>query len=82
MSAHFKKAAENHCEFEDRTDRTALIALQGPKAFDVLARAGADAAKLVPYREAGIDRVLVEIPDRGRDEILGLLDKNAALIKG
>jgi aminomethyltransferase len=46
MSAHFKKAAENHCEFEDKTDATALIALQGPKAFDVLALAGADAAKL------------------------------------
>ena len=27
-------------EFDDRTDATALIALQGPKAFDVLALAG------------------------------------------
>jgi len=26
--------------------------------------------------------VLLEIPDRSRDEILGVLDKNAALIKG
>ena len=46
MKAVFQKAAENHCEFEDRTDATALIALQGPKAFDVLALAGADASKL------------------------------------
>ena len=46
MKAVFEKAAENHCEFEDRTDRTALVALQGPKAFNVLARAGADAATL------------------------------------
>ncbi|HSO31608.1 MAG TPA: glycine cleavage system aminomethyltransferase GcvT [Labilithrix sp.] len=46
MKAVFQKAAENHCEFEDRTDATALIALQGPKAFDVLALAGSDAAKL------------------------------------
>jgi len=46
MSAVFRKAAENHCEFSDRTDETALIALQGPKAFDVLDRAGGDAAKL------------------------------------
>lgn len=46
MAAHFKKAAENHCEFKDRSDETALIALQGPKAFEVLDRAGADAAKL------------------------------------
>lgn len=42
----FKKACENHCDFEDRSDQIALIALQGPKAFDVLALAGADAAKL------------------------------------
>jgi aminomethyltransferase len=42
----FQNAAKDHCEFEDRTDATALIALQGPKAFDVLALAGSDAAKL------------------------------------
>lgn len=42
----FKRAAVNHCEFEDRTDQTALIALQGPKAFEILALAGSDAAKL------------------------------------
>jgi len=46
MSEVFRKAAENHCEFEDLSDRTALMALQGPRAFDVLDRAGADAAKL------------------------------------
>jgi aminomethyltransferase len=46
MSAHFAKAAEGACEFADRTMETALIALQGPKAFDVLALAGADAAAL------------------------------------
>jgi aminomethyltransferase len=46
MAAHFRKAAENHCDFADRTDETALVALQGPKAFDVLDRAGGDAAKL------------------------------------
>ena len=40
MAAHFAKAAENHCEFEDRSDETALIALQGPKALDVLDAAG------------------------------------------
>ena len=34
MAAHFAKAAEDHCEFDDRSDETALIALQGPKAFD------------------------------------------------
>ena len=44
--------------------------------------APADAAKLAPYREAGIDRVLLEVPDLSRDEILRVLDKNAALVKG
>jgi aminomethyltransferase len=42
----FERAAENHCEFENQSDRTALLALQGPKAFDVLALAGKDAAEL------------------------------------
>jgi alkanesulfonate monooxygenase SsuD/methylene tetrahydromethanopterin reductase-like flavin-dependent oxidoreductase (luciferase family) len=44
--------------------------------------APADAAKLAPYREAGIDRVLLEVPDLSRDEILRVLDKNAPLVKG
>lgn len=38
----FKKAAENHCDFEDVSDKTALLALQGPKAFEILARCGGD----------------------------------------
>lgn len=40
MSAHFRRAAEGHCAFEDVSDRTALIALQGPKAFEILKDAG------------------------------------------
>jgi aminomethyltransferase len=46
MAAVFEKAAEHHCDFDNRSDRTALIALQGPKAFDILALAGSDAANL------------------------------------
>jgi len=46
MSAVFAKGAEGHCEFEDRSDRTALIAIQGPKAMQILASAGGEAAKL------------------------------------
>jgi aminomethyltransferase len=46
MVAAFKKAAENHCDFRDVSDETALIALQGPKAFDILAKLGSDAATL------------------------------------
>jgi aminomethyltransferase len=46
MAAHFSKAAENHCEFEDASDRTAMIALQGPKALAVAALAGGDGPSL------------------------------------
>ena len=40
-----------------------------------------DRAKLAPYREAGIHRVLFEVPDASRDEILRVLDRNAPLIE-
>ncbi|MDB5402211.1 MAG: hypothetical protein QOD93_6685 [Acetobacteraceae bacterium] len=43
--------------------------------------APADAAALAGYREAGIQRGLLAIPDVSRDEILRLLDKNAPLVK-
>lgn len=46
MVAHFKGAAHQHCDFEDASDKTALIALQGPKAFDVLALASGDGPAL------------------------------------
>jgi len=39
-----------------------------------------DREKLKPYREAGIHRVLFEVPDVSRDEILRVLDRNAPLI--
>ena len=41
--------------------------------------APADAAILASYREAGIDRVLLEVPDASRDDILRVLDRNAPL---
>jgi probable F420-dependent oxidoreductase len=43
-------------------------------------RAPADAAKLSAYRDAGIHRVLLEVPDLSRDEILRVLDRNAPLV--
>ncbi len=46
MSEVFRRGAEGHCDFDDRSDRTALIALQGPRAYDILALAGGDAAAL------------------------------------
>jgi len=44
-------------------------------------RAPADQAGLAAYRDAGIDRALLEVPDLSRDEILRVLDRNAALIR-
>jgi len=46
MAAHFRKYAEHHCDFEDASDRTAMIALQGPKALAVAALAGGDGPEL------------------------------------
>src|SRR5215831_15438428 len=46
MSAHFARAAKDHCDFEDQSDQTAMLALQGPKALEVAARAGGDGPKL------------------------------------
>jgi probable F420-dependent oxidoreductase len=43
--------------------------------------APAEEPTLVSYREAGIDRVLLEVPDRSRDEVLGILDRNARLAR-
>jgi probable F420-dependent oxidoreductase len=44
-------------------------------------RAPPDAAALARYREAGIDRVLLEVPDLDRDGILKRLDELAPLVK-
>lgn len=46
IAAHFKQAAENHCGFEDASDRMAMMALQGPKALEIAALAGGDGPSL------------------------------------
>jgi aminomethyltransferase len=46
MAAHFAKAAKDHCDFEDASDRTSMLALQGPKALEIAARTGKDGAGL------------------------------------
>ncbi len=46
ISRHFQEASKGRCEFEDASDRTALLALQGPRAFEILSRAGSQAAGL------------------------------------
>ena len=40
MGAHFARAAKDHCDFDDESDETALIALQGPRAFEILGKLG------------------------------------------
>ena len=43
--------------------------------------APADTKTLADYAKAGVDGALLAIPDKGRDEILAFLDKNAPLAK-
>jgi aminomethyltransferase len=50
MAAHFAKAAEDHCDFEDVSDKTAMIAFQGPKALSILALAGGDGPALADLK--------------------------------
>jgi aminomethyltransferase len=48
IAAHFARACENHCEFEDVSDATALLALQGPKAMAILGALGAEWPAALP----------------------------------
>lgn len=40
MAAHFAAHAKGVCSFEDRSDETAMLALQGPKALEIAALLG------------------------------------------
>lgn len=67
----------------ERLRNTAKAAGRDPKTLSITVfNAPADREKLAVYREAGIDRVLLEVPDLSRDDILRVVDKNAALVKG
>jgi alkanesulfonate monooxygenase SsuD/methylene tetrahydromethanopterin reductase-like flavin-dependent oxidoreductase (luciferase family) len=67
----------------ERLNKAAAAAGRDPKTLSITVFAApADAARLAPYGEAGIGRVLLEVPDLSRDEILRVLDKNAALVRG
>lgn len=66
----------------ERLKKAAIAGGRDPKTLSITVFAApADAAKLAPYWDAGIDRVLIEVPDLSRDEILRSLDKNAPLTK-
>jgi probable F420-dependent oxidoreductase len=43
--------------------------------------APADKSKLAEFQQAGIQRVLLEVPDLSRDEILRVIDSNALLMR-
>jgi aminomethyltransferase len=55
MSPHFERHAKGRCEFEDASSETALLALQGPKAIEVLRAAGGDAG-LTALARFGVGR--------------------------
>jgi len=74
MSPHFAKHAAGHCEFEDKSAATALLALQGPKAIDVMKAASASPALLELPRfgvgagqVAGIDVLVARTGYTGED---------------
>jgi aminomethyltransferase len=54
ISAHFREALRGKAEFKDESDDTSLIAVQGPKALELLQKAGAsiDLASLKSFRFA------------------------------
>lgn len=65
-----------------RLDMAATAAGRDPRSLQMTVfRAPADAAKLQGYREAGVDRALLEVPDLTRDEILRVLDQHAPLAR-
>ena len=65
-----------------RLDAAATAAGRDPRSLQMTVfRAPADAAKLQSYREAGVDRALLEVPDLTRDEILRVLDQHAPLAR-
>jgi aminomethyltransferase len=86
IAAHFKAAAEGHCEFRDVSDDVALIAVQGPHALAVLTSMGATVDELKPFRFseqklAGADVTVARTGYTGEDgaEIFVAAEKAAAL---
>ena len=64
-----------------RLRQAAIAAGRDPASVSITVfNAPADPAALASYRDAGIERVLLEVPDLSRDEALRVLDKNAPLV--
>jgi probable F420-dependent oxidoreductase len=66
----------------ERLKKAAAAAGRDPRTLSITVFAApAEADKLQPYREAGIQRVLFMVPDASKDDILRTLDKYAPLAK-
>ncbi len=84
---HFTAAAAGRCAIEDATERTALIALQGPQAMAVAARAGSEGAALAELqsfelREAslvGVECIAARTGYTGEDGIEIFCDADDAV---
>ena len=64
-----------------RLRQAAIAAGHDPASLSITVfNAPADPGVLASYRDAGIERVLLEVPDLSRDEVLRVLDKNAPLV--
>jgi len=65
----------------ERLHKAAEAGKRDPKSLTITVfRAPTDKAALADYRAAGINRVLFDVPDQSRDEILRTLDQYAPLI--
>jgi probable F420-dependent oxidoreductase len=65
-----------------RLQRAAVAAKRDPKSLSITVfGAPVDKAALDLYRKAGISRVLLQVPDESRDEILRRVDKLAPLTR-
>ena len=56
MVPHFIQAAQGKCQCEDASDRTALLAVQGPKAGEVVCQLGDDAPAVAALPAFGLRR--------------------------
>jgi aminomethyltransferase len=74
MRGHFARETSGRCEFSDRSDDYALLAVQGPHAVALLARLGTDVSTLPRFgvrelRVAGTDAIMARTGYTGEDGV-------------